>query len=286
MHSKRALLVDENPELKSKLAHVLHQEDWIIETAKDNQDALMQAKQRCFDLVITGAETSGREDLDLLREIRQTGMKPRMIIVTDEHKQEDVIESMKQKVFSYVSTPISADLLPFMVELASKTPSGLPGIHVLQSKPEWIGLRASCDLQTAERIVQFMRELKADLEEPEREAVSLAFREILLNAIEYGGKFDPQQFVEISYMRTERMVLCHITDPGEGFPSEEELPHAAVDSSSDDPLRLAQYREAQGIRAGGFGGLIARSLLDDLIYNEKGNAVVMVKYLVTRSSSV
>jgi hypothetical protein len=26
--------------------------------------------------------------------------------------------------------------------------------------------------------------------------------------------------------------------------------------------------------------------LDDLIYNEKGNAVVMVKYLVTRSSSV
>jgi DNA-binding response OmpR family regulator len=278
MHSKRALLVGKNPELTSKLADVLNQEDWIIEAAKDNQDALMQAKQRCFDLVITGAETSGREDLDLLREIRQTGMKPRMIIVTDEHKQEDVIESMKQKVFSYVSTPISADLLPFMVELASKTPSGRPGIHVLQSKPDWIGLRASCDLQTAERIVQFMRELKADLEEPEREAVSLAFREILLNAIEYGGKFDPHRFVEISYMRTERMVLCLITDPGEGFPSKEELPHAALDPSSD-PLSLAHYREAQGMRPGGYGGLIARSLLDDLIYNEKGNAVVMVKYL-------
>jgi DNA-binding response OmpR family regulator len=279
MSSKRALLVDENPELKSKLLDVLDQENWTIETAKNNQDALLQAKQRGFDLIITGAETSGKDDLDLLREIRQAGMKSRMIIVTDDHNQEDVIESMKQKAFSYVSTPISADLLPFMVKLASKTPSGRPGIEVLQSKPQWICLRASCDLLTAERIVQFMRELKADLEEAEREAVSLAFREILLNAIEYGGNFDPDQFVEISYMRTERMVLCHITDPGEGFASEEELPHAAVESSSDDPVRLMKYREAQGMRAGGFGGLIARSLLDDLIYNEKGNAVVMVKYL-------
>jgi len=33
------------------------------------------------------------------------------------------------------------------------------------------------------------------------------------------------------------------------------------------------------LRPGGFGMLLAKKLVDDLIYNEKGNEVVLVKYL-------
>jgi anti-sigma regulatory factor (Ser/Thr protein kinase) len=38
-------------------------------------------------------------------------------------------------------------------------------------------------------------------------------------------------------------------------------------------------REEQGLRSGGFGILLAMKLVDELIYDEKGNDVVLVKYL-------
>jgi len=72
--------------------------------------------------------------------------------------------------------------------------------------------------------------------------------------------------------------LCRVKDPGDGF-SLEELQHAAITNPPDDPLRHSLVREAQGLRGGGFGVLMARSLVDDLIYSEKGNEVLLVKYL-------
>jgi anti-sigma regulatory factor (Ser/Thr protein kinase) len=47
----------------------------------------------------------------------------------------------------------------------------------------------------------------------------------------------------------------------------------------DDPLQHIESREAQGKRAGGYGVLLAKSLVDELIYNEKGNEVMLIKYL-------
>jgi hypothetical protein len=34
-----------------------------------------------------------------------------------------------------------------------------------------------------------------------------------------------------------------------------------------------------GMRAGGFGILITRALVDELIYNDAGNEVLLIKYL-------
>jgi anti-sigma regulatory factor (Ser/Thr protein kinase) len=38
-------------------------------------------------------------------------------------------------------------------------------------------------------------------------------------------------------------------------------------------------REQRGMRPGGFGILLARHLVDELIYNEKGNEVLLIKYV-------
>jgi len=74
------------------------------------------------------------------------------------------------------------------------------------------------------------------------------------------------------------MVECRIKDPGEGF-TLDEIPHAAIANPNDDPTYHITYREAQGLRPGGYGVLLAQHLVDELIYNEKGNEVSLVKYL-------
>ena len=59
----------------------------------------------------------------------------------------------------------------------------------------------------------------------------------------------------------------------------EDIPHAAVGNPPDSPIAHVEHREAQGLRPGGFGILLTRNLVDELIYNEKGNEVILIKYL-------
>jgi anti-sigma regulatory factor (Ser/Thr protein kinase) len=44
-------------------------------------------------------------------------------------------------------------------------------------------------------------------------------------------------------------------------------------------FRHTIFRDEQGMRPGGLGILLAKKLVDELIYSEKGNEVVLVKYL-------
>jgi hypothetical protein len=46
-----------------------------------------------------------------------------------------------------------------------------------------------------------------------------------------------------------------------------------------DPIRHAAIRERQGLRPGGFGILLTQKIIDELIYGEMGNEVVLIKYL-------
>jgi anti-sigma regulatory factor (Ser/Thr protein kinase) len=91
-----------------------------------------------------------------------------------------------------------------------------------------------------------------------------------LNAIEQGGRFDPGQNVEIACLRARHMVICRVKDPGPGV-SQEAILNTAMANRPDAPIRHNAYREAQGLHPGGYGVLIARHFVDDLIYDEKGN---------------
>ena len=99
-----------------------------------------------------------------------------------------------------------------------------------------------------------------------------------MNAIEWGGGLDPSRTVRVAFLRAKRMLLYRIADPGPGF-NVEGLLHAAIGQPEDDPTAHAIVREEKGLRPGGFGILTVRAKVDELLYNEKRNEVVFVKYL-------
>jgi anti-sigma regulatory factor (Ser/Thr protein kinase) len=138
-------------------------------------------------------------------------------------------------------------------------------------------LSVPCTRDAADRLQGVMARLEADLPQEVRESVGYAFRELLLNAVEWGGQLDPKRRVRISYLRARRMLLYRIADPGPGF-SMEGLSHAAI-SHPDNPLEHDSIREQKGIRPGGFGILMVQAKVDELIYNERQNEVMFVKYL-------
>ena len=120
----------------------------------------------------------------------------------------------------------------------------------------------------------YMHELSGDL----RDQLCTALDELLGNALEHGCKFAPKSRCELTYIRTPRMILFQIRDAGPGFDLNG-LAHAAVNNPPDDPLRHAAARSEMGMRPGGFGILLVKQIADELIYNEQGNEVVLVKYL-------
>ena len=228
---KVALVVGSDEAVASTVQNVLP--SWEVVRVDKNGSALEMLRDKPYDLVLTGDETSSKEDVELLRQIRITRPHTRMIILTKQSTPADVIAAMRERAFSYFSEPYSMADFTQMLKLATSGPVWDEGIEVVAATQEWIRLLARCDMRTANRLLQFIHEI-ADLPEQERTAVGTAFREVLMNAIEHGAHFDSSQHVEIAYLRTKYAVACRVKDSGQGF-SLDELRHAAIANPPDAP---------------------------------------------------
>jgi hypothetical protein len=83
--------------------------------------------------------------------------------------------------------------------------------------------------------------------------------------------------VEVSAIRTERTLVFYVRDPGTGF-RRETLSHAAVTNAPGPPAAHIEQRAELGMRPGGFGILLAQSVVDELIYSGRGNEVLLIKH--------
>jgi anti-sigma regulatory factor (Ser/Thr protein kinase)/ActR/RegA family two-component response regulator len=278
---KTVLLIAPVEPIELVLVEVLDPREWAVQRVADNATGLTLLRKKSFDLIITSEKTSGREDVELLRKIRLAHPRTRLIILTPETTPTDVIDAIRARAFSYFTAPYSREAVSAMIESAVNQPAWDDGIDVVSATPEFVRLRARCDFVTAERVLQFFSEI-SELPELERQKVGMAFREMLLNAVEHGGQMDSTKQVEITYVRARQMVTCLIKDPGQGF-TLDEIPHAAIANPDEDPLHHVRYREEQGMRPGGFGVLMAQQLVDQVIYGQDGNEVMLIKYLDPQS---
>ena len=151
-------------------------------------------------------------------------------------------------------------------------------IEVLSSDPHWICLRIAPNMALKQRVADFFRSQLDDLPDDLCDKLALALEELLGNSIEHGCRIERKCGVELSCIRTSRLVLFHIRDAGPGF-SLNSIPHAAFSNPPEDPLKHAEYRSQMGMRPGGFGILLVKQIADELIYNEQGNEVALIKYL-------
>jgi CheY-like chemotaxis protein/anti-sigma regulatory factor (Ser/Thr protein kinase) len=276
--SKRILIADDDPDVHALLRAALESPGRQIDSVYDGQAALRAVETTAYDLVLTDLNMPGLDGMTLLERIREVRPSTRAVVMTVANAPENVVRAIRERAFSYFSKPFTLSAVQEMVERALSGSDAADDIQLLSARPHWLGLRLRCKMETAGRIVQFIRELGMGLSAAEQDQVATAFREILLNAIEHGGKGDPGKRVFITYVRTKRAALYYVRDPGEGF-SFDELAHAAVSNPADSPVEHAEIREKMGMRPGGFGIMMTRQLVDELIYNEHGNEVLLIKYL-------
>ena len=275
---RRILLVDDDRGLRHVLSELLQEAGHKVTTAGDGPEALDTLGEGAdFDLMLLDIGLPSMNGLDVLARVRNLESPPLVIVMTADDTSETLLEAVRRQAYRYLRKPFPPSAIVDVVNEAG-TPAAALSIEVVSAKPEWLELVAPCTLEMADRLQSFVMHLEANLPEAVLEAVASAFRELLTNAIEWGGKLDPNRKVRISCVRAKRLLLYRIADPGEGFDIDK-LRHAAITNPDDDPMRHLSVREEQGLRPGGFGLAMTRSLVDDLIYNEARNEVLLIKYL-------
>jgi CheY-like chemotaxis protein/anti-sigma regulatory factor (Ser/Thr protein kinase) len=274
----RILVVDDDRTTLRMLRLQLEAAGHEVETARDGAAGLAKLNRSRFDVVLLDVWMPGMDGLEVLSRLRGAPSRPRVIVMTADDAPETLLKAVREQAFGYVTKPVEPEELGSAVASALASKPDLRPIEVVSAKPDWVELLVPCDREAATRIQDFLSQLDSDLPANVRADVGQAFRELLMNAIEWGGRLDPKQTVRIAYLRARRMLLYRIADPGKGF-SFRDLTHAAVNNPPEDPMEHAAVREEKGLRPGGFGLLMTRQMVDELLYNEAHNEVVFVKYL-------
>lgn len=270
------LIAEDDRPLRHALHRMLKSAGHAVTSAKDGVEALKQLDKNRFELVLLDIGLPGVNGLDILARVQTQPSPPKVIVMTSDDTPQTVLRAVRQQAYQYVHKPFPPKTMVELVSKALAAPAEGPPIEVLSAQPHWVELLVPCQLEAAERIQSFLMGLKADLPAHVRESVGQAFHELLVNAVEWGGKLDPNRKVRIAYLRGRRMLLYRIADPGPGF-SLESLKHAAV-AYPPGAYDHMQVREDQGLRPGGFGLMLVRQMVDELLYNEARNEVLFVKY--------
>ena len=281
--AERILVADDDRTTRFAISSMLKKAGYAVTAAKDGAEALRNIQKKSFDLVFLDIWMPKLTGLEVLARVRAGKSRPKIIIMTSYSTPETLLRAIREQAYEYLSKPFPPKETVEVAARALKQDAS-PPIKVISAQPHWVELLIPCTREAAERIHSFLMKLEADLPDDLRNTIGLAFKELLFNAVEWGGKLDPNRKVRIAQVRSSRLLLYRVADPGPGF-SFKGLTHAAVGQPADEPIAHTNVRDQLGIRPGGFGITMIRGIADELLYNEAQNEVIFIKYL-TASAGV
>src|SRR5215469_5131994 len=273
----RVLIIGSDPSTRA-IGENLSSAGIPVDYAMGPVGALNCIRTSSVAIVITCPNTSIDEDLSLLDEMRLLRPAIKCIILSSTSTPEDVVDALRARVFACFTPPFDTREIASIARNAASSNLHDDDIIVLSARPGWVALRANCSLLTADRLMSFARELSSQIDEHARYEVLQGLREILLNAMEHGAAFNPQQMIDVTAVRTRRSIVFYVRDPGAGF-RPELIRTDVVANPGDKPLPFIPKPKEENQYTGGFGLLLARGTVDELLYSEIGNEVLLIKYL-------
>ncbi|HKQ61763.1 MAG TPA: response regulator [Candidatus Polarisedimenticolaceae bacterium] len=275
---KQILVVDDDASTRHLVQGLLKKAGHSVTACADGASALEQLAAARYDLVLLDVWMPELDGIAVLGRMRELPQTPPVIVMTTDDTPQTLLRAVREQAYQFINKPVDGAALLELVERVLAAPTAPARFKVISAREDWVELVAPCTREAAARIESFITKLDAALSEAVRDSVGHAFHELLLNAVEWGGRLDPHREVRIACVRTPRLLIYRIADPGPGFRFED-LTHSALSNPEEAPFAHTEVREQQGIRPGGFGLLMTKAAVDDLVYNEAQNEVLFVKYL-------
>ena len=106
-----ALVVDDEPDARRRVAGLLRLGGWQVSEAGDALEALRQAATADFDLVVTDVSMPGENGPAMLRRMRRNGSRARFLVVTSDPTDEVRAESVTAGAMACLAKPVEARIL-------------------------------------------------------------------------------------------------------------------------------------------------------------------------------
>ena len=212
------LVVDDDRALRHAVSSLLERQGHTVLQAGDGPAALAHLAREEVQLMLLDMGLPGMSGLDLLSRVRAGDRPPIVVVITADDTPETLLAAIRGQAYRYVTKPISpAAIVEVVAEaLAASSHATLP-IEVISARPEWVEIVVPCVIQMADRLHAFILQLETGLPPEVRESVAQAFRELLCNAIEWGGQLDPNRTVRISCIRAPPHAVVPDSRSGPGL---------------------------------------------------------------------
>ena len=287
------LVVDDSPTQLRQMQLVLEKEGYSVRSAKDGQEAMQQIVAEPPMLVVTDLQMPEMNGLELVAAVKAGTPSLPVILTTSQGSEDIAAKALRDGASSYVPKRDIVLTLPSVVQQvlalyqATRSVREVSKFAVESSITLLIGNEEVLVPKVIERLELPMVELDL-FDEGERLQIAMALDEALVNAIVHGNlevsselrqTEDGKPYTELIEKRKtespykDRSVKVHlqasceqatfvICDEGPGF-------DAAALRDPTDPENLE--------RAGGRGLLLINAFMDEVVHNERGNEITMVK---------
>ena len=296
--STRILIVDDEELILDLLQNYFQSMSYHTIPALDAEEALKYIRNgEPIDLVITDINLPGKSGIDLLRIVREVKPEVPVILITGHKTLDFAISAVKNGASDFITKPFDLANVKKVVEKVLR-------YRRLSREKERVFefvryMRMNFTIPTrelepsllADQLASFLQKM-GFCSESEYHQYYLAFTETLVNAVEHGNlelssvikgnSFD--DFANFEKLRDERLkddfygnrkvmvnfevsddtFTLNITDEGPGFDWRK-----IFSGASPETLNLESH---------GRGFVFIRSIMDEVIFNEKGNSITLVKY--------
>ena len=284
------LVVDDSAADRELAGHLLDKEGWTVFYAEDGQQALAQLQAFTLDLVLTDLVMPETDGLALVEQVKVDYPAVPVVLMTARGSEEIAVRALNRGAASYVpKNLVVRDLVEVVTRIldASQEQKSykrlLGGLQaasfVLENDPELIS-----------SLVSYLSQVLRDSEmfdEADCHRIATALDEALTNACYHGNlevrseirEHDPRAYralankrrtvapyrdrrIRVSTDLTSGYARFVITDEGQGF-DRDALP---------DPTRAENLEHPSGR-----GVFLMRTFMDDVLYNDSGNEVTLLK---------
>jgi DNA-binding response OmpR family regulator len=272
------MVVDDEEPMREFLAGVLTVEGHRVRLAASGPEACAELERELPDVLVLDMRMPGMSGEEVLLRVRQQWSSVAVIVMTGYPSEEAVIRCMSLGAVRFLIKPFAVDEFLRGVAGAAQerrsADSPGEGLTVQGGFRDWVELTAPSRQEYLDRFGNFMDALyNARLAPGEREDLKIAVNEITANAMEWGNRQDQHRHVKVSYCLFPEEIVFKVEDEGEGF-SPKDVPNPV-----SNPVAHLIERVRSGKRVGGYGIHIVRKVMDKVVYSEKGNVVILSKYL-------
>jgi len=262
------LVVDDDQDVLSTLVEILNELRLNPISATNGMEALDVIKTRNIDLMITDLMMPKMNGFELIKRTHQLNANIPIAVISGHGEVRNVVKALSQGAYNFITKPFTIKEIESIVKRGLRLREFSLGTHRLlegvrnsteMSIPSYAHLLPSVALYVVREC-----QWRGIEDETFLSNIAICVDELLNNALIHGNGLDETRKIVIAMDFDQEKVAISVEDQGEGFDYKK-----IITEFSDNAETLPAHR----------GLFIIHYLMDDMVFNEKGNKTTMVKYL-------